>query len=136
MKHILLTITLILGSTAVSAAERETWLCDGFKSTGDGPSVYGPFIMYGEFRKRYEWKHVKHDIHEKLEFVGQNWVSNFDIYIGHNVNNPSDNYAHAYYFKKYIKGFEIRTDIITIQRFVGVHNRGNPHYFETDCLRQ
>ena len=135
MRHILLTISLIFGATAVSAAERETWLCNGFKSTGDGSSVYGPFIMYGEFRKRYEWKHVKLGIHEKLEFVGQNWTSNFDIYIGHNVNNPDDKYAHAYYFKKYIKGSKIRTDIYTIQLFVGVDKK-NPHYFETDCLRQ
>lgn len=135
MKHILLTLSLILGATTVGAAERETWLCDGFKSTGDGSSVYGPFIMYGEFRKRYEWKHVKLGIHEKLEFVGQNWTSIFDIYIGHNVNNPDDKYAHAYYFKKYLKGSKIGTDKYTIQWFVGA-NKKNPHYFETDCLRQ
>jgi uncharacterized membrane protein YjdF len=28
MKHLTLTISLILGATAVSAAEREIWLCE------------------------------------------------------------------------------------------------------------
>ena len=53
MKHILLTIFLILGETAVSAAERETWLCTGFKASSDGTSLLGPFIMYGN-QKKYE----------------------------------------------------------------------------------
>ena len=134
MKHLILTISLILGATAASADERETWLCDGFKSTGDSSPAEGPFIMYGEYRKQYEWKFPKYDLHDKLEFVGENWVSSFDIYIGR--MNDKDNFAHAYYFKKHLEGREIKQDIITIQQFVGVHNRGNPHYFETECLRQ
>ena len=49
MKHILLTIPLIFGATTVSAAERETWLCNAFKATSDNSTFAWPFIMY-EYR--------------------------------------------------------------------------------------
>ena len=78
MKHILLTITLIFGATSVNAAERETWLCDGFLYTDK--SKGNPFIMYGD-GKRYEWTDVENDHEYEIEYVGKGWGPNHDLYI-------------------------------------------------------
>ena len=129
MKHLILTISLIFGATAVSAAERETWLCDGFKATSDGSSYLGPFIMYGT-QKSYEWKHRNY-WSTKLNFVGQNLLSNFDIYVGFN-SDEKDKYEYAYYI---VRNTEIVDKLKIINFIVPIKGRP-PHYFETDCLRQ
>ena len=79
MHKIILTFLTILGlSVSVNAAERETWLCDGFlwadKSQGN------PFIMYGD-GKRYEWTDVENDHEYEIEYVGKGWGPNHDLYI-------------------------------------------------------
>ena len=129
MKYILLTISLIFGATAVSAAESETWLCDGFKATNDGSSYLGPFIMYGN-QKKYEWKHTGY-WNTKLNFVGKNMTDNFDIYVGFN-SGGEDKFEKAYYIVRNIDN----VNKLKIMNFVIPYKGVSPHYFETECLRQ
>ena len=94
MKQVLLIISLILGATAVSADERETWLCDGFLYTDK--SKGNPFIMYGD-GKRYEWKDVRNDfeLEFEIEYVAQGNSGSFDIYVG-GVNSTA---SRAFYIQ-------------------------------------
>ena len=80
MNKIILTFLTIFGlSISVKAAERETWLCDGFLYTDN--SQGNPFIMYGD-GKRYEWKDGRKDYKHKIEYVAQGNSGSFDIYVG------------------------------------------------------
>ena len=129
MKHILLTITLIFGATFVNAAEHETWLCDGYRSTGDGSTYLGPFIMYGD-KKRYEYKHAETGWINVLSFVGENLVGRFTIYIG--VMNDDPKQSSSYYFQK----DKTNNSKLTILKFTMPLPSQNAHYFVTECLRQ
>ena len=129
MKYILLTISLIFGATAVSAAERETWLCTGFKASSDGTSLLGPFIMYGN-QKKYEWEH-KGYWGTKLNFVGKNMMDNFDIYVGFHTGQQNK-YEMAYYIMRNSDN----VDKLRIINFVAPSKATSSHHFETECLRQ
>ena len=90
MNKIILTFLTIFGlSISVKAAERETWLCDGFLYTDN--SQGNPFIMYGD-GKRYEWKDVENDHEHEINYVAQGWVGNFDVFVG--GSNPKNSYAY------------------------------------------
>ena len=79
MKSLILTFLTIFGlSISVNAAERETWLCDGFLYTDN--SQGNPFIMYGD-GKKYEWKDVENDQEYEIEYVGKGYGPNHDLYI-------------------------------------------------------
>ena len=139
MKHILLTISLILGATTVvSAAERETWLCDAFRATSDNSTFMGPFILYGD-RNRYEYRYPQMDWNYVLTFAGQgmNLEASYDIYIG--VSNNNLKAASAYYIKNhkdYIQEEKVNENKMTIYRFAVPILDREANYFETDCIRQ
>jgi len=139
MKHILLTISLIFGATTVvSAAERETWLCDAFRATSDKSTYAWPFIMYGN-RNRYEYRYPQKDWNYVLTYAGQgmNLEANFDIYIGVSNNNLKN--ARAYYIKNhkdFIQKEKVNENKMTIYMFqVPILDR-EAYYMETDCIRQ
>ena len=139
MNQIILTLLLIFGlSISVNAAERETWLCDAFRSTSDKSTFMGPFILYGD-RNRYEYRYPQRDWNHVLTYVGQgkNLEASYGIYIGVFNNNRKD--VDAYFIKNhkdYIQEEKVNNNKMTIYKLVVPILAHDAHYFETDCIRQ
>ena len=137
MKHLILTISLILGATAVSA--EEYWACDGFTSArNSGGERFDPFLMKGKRTVGYAFKGSTGS-RLTIRYVASNEGLKYDIYIGDTVESYGevydDNMKSAYYIKPQGDGsiffYDIAYDSYLKDKF-----NGGILAFVTKCYKQ
>ena len=134
MKSLIVTFLLIFGlGISVNAAERETWLCDGFLYTDK--SRGNPFIMYGD-GKKYEWKDVENNQEYEIEYVGKGYGPNHDLYISR-IRGFNEPYFIQTANHPIQKGKWKKNKLMILNFYVPLYfDDINAHHSVATCIRQ